>query len=204
METKNVDRRILRTKQALRDALISLLNEKDLSVISITDIVNRSDLNRSTFYAHFKDKEDLLACLIEDLTKGIINSIEDLSYDTPTKINEKTFLLHAATTIFSYIEKHSLYFKTLLNNRRTRFIPLLSEDLYHFFLKRIEHQEIDDEQPIHSGFFACYLSSTLVGFICHWLFSPDSEHDSNDIANELTKIMMLKPYIPHLTPANIL
>ena len=204
MRIKNVDRRILRTKQSLKDAFISLLNEKDLSVISITDIVNRSDLNRSTFYAHFKDKEDLLTCLIEDLTEGIIKSMEDSSYDHTIKFNEKTILLHAANTIFSYIDNHSVYFEALLNDRRTRFTPLLSEGLYHFFLKRIEQQTLKDEQPINSSFFACYLSSTLVGFICHWLVTPGTEHDSSYIANEFTKIMMLKPSIPYLAPVGVL
>lgn len=60
---RNVDPRIRRTRQMLRDALFSLLQEKSFEAISIQDIAERSTVNRATFYDHYSDK----AALVEDV-----------------------------------------------------------------------------------------------------------------------------------------
>jgi AcrR family transcriptional regulator len=58
--TKKVDRRIERTKTLLRDALLELIVEKGYNAVSIQDIVDRANVARTTFYLHYKDKDELL------------------------------------------------------------------------------------------------------------------------------------------------
>ncbi len=58
-EENKKDRRINRTRQALRDALIALILEKHYDEITVQDIIDRANVGRSTFYTHFRDKEDL-------------------------------------------------------------------------------------------------------------------------------------------------
>ena len=60
MEHDKADRRPRRTRQLLRDALLSLLKEKRYMDISVQDIIERADVARSTFYVHYIDKDDLL------------------------------------------------------------------------------------------------------------------------------------------------
>jgi AcrR family transcriptional regulator len=60
MEHDKEDRRTRRTRQLLRDALLSLLKEKRYVDISVQDIIERADIARSTFYVHYMDKDDLL------------------------------------------------------------------------------------------------------------------------------------------------
>ena len=60
MEHDKDDRRTRRTRQLLRDALLSLLKEKRYTDISVQDIIERADVARSTFYVHYIDKDDLL------------------------------------------------------------------------------------------------------------------------------------------------
>ena len=60
MEHDKEDRRTRRTRQLLRDALLSLLKEKRYIDISVQDIIERADVARSTFYVHYIDKDDLL------------------------------------------------------------------------------------------------------------------------------------------------
>lgn len=55
-----VDRRALRTRQSLHQALIGLIGERDYDEISVMDIAEAANVGRSTFYAHFTDKDDLL------------------------------------------------------------------------------------------------------------------------------------------------
>ncbi len=59
MNDKN-DRRSQRTRQALSDALVQLIQEKDYSAITVNDIIERANVGRSTFYAHYQTKDDLL------------------------------------------------------------------------------------------------------------------------------------------------
>jgi len=61
------DRRIRRTRAALQAALIDLMTEKGYDAVTVQDIIDRADVGRSTFYAHFTDKEDLLVSGIENL-----------------------------------------------------------------------------------------------------------------------------------------
>ncbi|HTR15179.1 MAG TPA: TetR/AcrR family transcriptional regulator [Roseiarcus sp.] len=61
------DRRIRRTRQALHHAMISLVLERGYEAVTIKDIVARANVGRSTFYAHYPSKEDLLTAEIEGL-----------------------------------------------------------------------------------------------------------------------------------------
>ena len=65
--TANTDRRIARSKRALRTALIELMEERGLDGLSVNDLCARADLNRGTFYNHFHDKDDLLTTLEDEV-----------------------------------------------------------------------------------------------------------------------------------------
>lgn len=54
------DRRIRRTRMLLQEALLSLMTEKGYEAITVQDLIDRADIGRSTFYAHYTDKSDLL------------------------------------------------------------------------------------------------------------------------------------------------
>ena len=61
------DRRVRRTRQLLRDALMELTLERGYDHVTIQDILDRADVGRSTFYAHYRDKDDLLVSEFEAL-----------------------------------------------------------------------------------------------------------------------------------------
>ena len=65
------DRRVQRTKRSLHDALIGLAREKPYPSIAIKEILDRADVGRSTFYAHFRDKDDLLESGIHEILRSI-------------------------------------------------------------------------------------------------------------------------------------
>jgi AcrR family transcriptional regulator len=60
MARQGADRRVLRTRAMLLDALLDLLVERDYEGLSVQDIVDRANVGRSTFYTHFLDKRELL------------------------------------------------------------------------------------------------------------------------------------------------
>ena len=56
---KKVDRRVRRTRRLLRDACIALILEKGYETITVEEITERADVGRTTFYMHYRDKEDV-------------------------------------------------------------------------------------------------------------------------------------------------
>ena len=72
------DKRIRRTKKLLRQALTRLMQQKDFQSITVTDVVREADINRGTFYAHYRDVYDLRdkieTGMIEDF-RGMIAAI---------------------------------------------------------------------------------------------------------------------------------
>src|SRR4026209_397202 len=57
---KKTDARVRRTRDALGDALVALMQEKPFDTITVQDVLDRADVSRSTFYTHYSDKDDLL------------------------------------------------------------------------------------------------------------------------------------------------
>lgn len=70
MEKKMIDRRVQRTRRLFLDALVSLIQENGYEAITVQDILDRADLGRSTFYAHFRSKDDLLVSGFADLRRA--------------------------------------------------------------------------------------------------------------------------------------
>jgi len=80
------DNRITKSRNLIQDAFLSLANEKSFKNITVKDISERAHVNRATFYAHFKDKYDLLESFISDKFMTIVSS--RIGFDT--KLNEET------------------------------------------------------------------------------------------------------------------
>jgi AcrR family transcriptional regulator len=71
MSSTPTDRRVRRTRELLRSALLALIMEKGYDRITVQDILDRADVGRSTFYAHYRDKEDLLWSGFEDIRAAL-------------------------------------------------------------------------------------------------------------------------------------
>src|SRR5438309_7267491 len=61
------DRRVARSRRALKEALTDLILERGYEDVTVQDVIDRADVGRSTFYAHFVDKDDLLMAILADL-----------------------------------------------------------------------------------------------------------------------------------------
>lgn len=74
---KKVDRRVIKTRRQLKKGLAALMKEKSVNQITVKELVEEVDINRSTFYLHFKDIHDLLREIEENMEAQIKRAIEE-------------------------------------------------------------------------------------------------------------------------------
>jgi AcrR family transcriptional regulator len=82
---ERVDRRVRRTRHLLRHALTSLILEKGYDHVTVLDICDRADVGSSTFYAHFRDKEELLLSGFDGLRDDFREAFADHEERTATR-----------------------------------------------------------------------------------------------------------------------
>jgi AcrR family transcriptional regulator len=66
-----IDRRVRRTRDVLGDALVDLIQEKPFDAITVKNVLERSGVGRSTFYSHYRDKDDLFLSDADDFFAGM-------------------------------------------------------------------------------------------------------------------------------------
>jgi len=112
MRNDKDDRRVKYTKMVLKESFIKLLEEKDISQISIKEICEAADINRTTFYAHYNDQYDLLRKMENELLDNInahLAVIDQVNY------NMNAVLL--AEKIFEYLKENAKLCKLFLSER---------------------------------------------------------------------------------------
>ncbi|MET9089968.1 TetR/AcrR family transcriptional regulator C-terminal domain-containing protein [Streptomyces sp. NPDC004237] len=111
------DRRVRRSRAALQSALIGLVEERDLSQISVADVVDRADVNRSTFYAHYQDVHELAeaACtsMIDELI-GLVVSLDLARANLPDSPADSVTPDPVLTAFFTHLAEHAGLYRSLL------------------------------------------------------------------------------------------
>ena len=76
---KKMDARVQRTRDALGDALIELMQEKPFDTITVQDVLDRAHVSRSTFYTHYSDKDDLLMSDAEEFFEALSMAVASVA-----------------------------------------------------------------------------------------------------------------------------
>jgi len=112
MGKDKVDRRVKYTKMVLKESFINLLEKKDISQITIKEICENADINRSTFYAHYNDQYDLLRKIENELLDNIKTNLKEID-----EKGENVDPVSLAERIFEYIEENAKVCRLLLSER---------------------------------------------------------------------------------------
>ncbi len=95
------DRRIARTKEAIENTFLDLLNHKTLQALTINDITDRANINRSTFYEYFDDKFDLFNHIVrKTFQQKVLEHLPDYGSYSPENISK---LVQATAEYFQYL-----------------------------------------------------------------------------------------------------
>jgi len=110
MANLKTDRRSQRTQRILHEALMALMQEKRYDDITVQDIIDRADVGRSTFYAHYQDKEDLMV-------SGLMRLMQILSgmVTKPSATGETRLL--PTQELFEHVQEHQDLFRGMVRGR---------------------------------------------------------------------------------------
>ena len=111
MNTRKTDRRVKYTLDALKNALITLMQEEHISKISVKSLCELADVNRSTFYAHFHDQYDLLHHMEQEVLQNITKHLEQQTVGSGSPISFQVLSL-----ILEYVQENAPLFKALLSD----------------------------------------------------------------------------------------
>ena len=119
---EKTDLRIVKTKKILFNSLLNLMKTKNFEKIKISDICEESLINRSTFYAHYDDKYELLIDLFEERKLSLLKVLEG----NENKAFSKEYLMELLSILIDHIEENKeIYSAILANNRNGILIDFL-------------------------------------------------------------------------------
>jgi len=171
---KKEDRRVKYTKMVLKESLIDLLSQKDISAITIKEICEEADVNRTTFYAHYADQYDLLRQIEDELLQNL------KAYITVFKQKKAdAIFVDILEEMFEYIKANAKLCKLLLSKEGNldfqKRIMMLVYDT-NLVAKPNETLKKGEEEYVYS-----FVITGCVGVIHKWL-EEGMKHSSRIMA----------------------
>jgi len=172
-----IDRRVVRTRRLLRDALFALILEEGFDAVTIEEITERADLGRTTFYLHYRDKEDLLLQSIGELVDDLIGRMAHVPLDEwSLQIDPASEAPSPAIVLpFQHVAEHAHLYRIILRgegtysvSRRLRDIIVQASDaIIQVLLGREKMATLEPQVPLEV--FLNYLAGAWIGLITWWL-----------------------------------
>ena len=190
------DRRITRSKSALRQALIALLEERGFDSITVNDLCDRADLNRGTFYNHFRDKENLLAVLEDEVMADIAalqERMQRISLADMLAYRVAGTPLPLLVDLFDYLREQSDFLHAVLGpGGDARFAPRLREAVCENLVQNILHEKYRTNPTAFVDYYVAFYASAYLGIITRWIERGTLE-TSEDMARIAMRLFFIKP-----------
>lgn len=167
------DRRVLRTKKMLSRSLAKLMSEKKINKITVTELTELADVNRSTFYLYYKDIYDMLDKIETEMFEDFSKALKKLAMKEGGYDNVLSFF----TFVFEFVLKNADMCKVLLGPNGD-----------YNFLNKFKEAIIESRPPIilsltdvGSRYFMPFAIAGCIGVIQQWL-EDDMKAPPKDIA----------------------
>ncbi|MEH7073868.1 TetR/AcrR family transcriptional regulator [Neobacillus drentensis] len=180
---KKVDPRIIRTKRMFKEALISLLEENyDKSKLTVQSIADRAELNRATFYLHYRDIEDLMEQIIDEILMEMYNTISPMN-EEQTSTGKWNRTGSRLIPFLEHIQQHAGLYNVMLENRDFR------KRVFAIILEIVSLWEENRKARGRTFKVAneIIVSSTL-GIVTWWL-EEGTPYSSNYLADQIIKLV---------------
>jgi hypothetical protein len=188
---KKIDPRVLRTRQFLQDALISLIMEKGFDNVQIQEITERAGLNRSTFYLHYRDKNDLLV-------KNMSYTLEQLdqTVDIPPTVDDGLLttdvMVKPLISVFDHFAEYADFYHVMLSEVG---VPSVINEMQHYIeqvaLRWLKILKPSEKHPVvDTDLIIKFVSTACIGVVKWWL-NNDLPYSSEHMANQLLNLVSL-------------
>lgn len=180
---KPEDRRIRRTRKLLRQGLAELMNEKDFKDITVKEITDRVDLNRGTFYLHYRDTYDLLEKVENELIETFESLIENYH---PTEENSSAFVI--IDQVYDYITENLdickiLFFNDSSTHYENKLLSIISSKGFEINSRLFTGKDLKLAEYT-SYFMAC----GMLGLVKKWL-SEDMPIPKDNMVSMMDRII---------------
>ena len=178
---KKVDRRVRKTKSQLRAGLARLMQEKGIGEITVKELVNEVDINRSTFYLHYSD----IPALLREIEDDMMEEMERAVREHPIKEDSTSRFIE---DIFRVLNENREISRALIGPHGdlgfVRRIEKLLEENSSEFLAQLFPERVQDMK-----YFYSYCLNGRLGFVKTWL--EDGEAKPPEYAADLTFRMVV-------------
>ena len=168
-----MDRRQKKTRQAVYQAFTELLTRRPYSSITVQEIIDAADIGRSTFYAHFETKDDLLKALCTEIFEHVFS--EDLEKERTHDFSENAGdIRHRLTHILYHLRDNRAYIRGILASES-------GELFMHFFkeylTKLFDGELCGNESGIPRDYLLNHMVSDFAESVRWWMknenYSPE-------------------------------
>ena len=174
MQTKTVDRRIERTRQLLQEALIAVILEKGFEAATVQDVIDRANVGRSTFYAHFQDKEDLLLSRFEHLRAEFEKHLLSASVTS-------TSPWELSLSMFQHAEGQRQLYKALAGKQGGNVVIIyIQKYLASYLSEHLKQQLKKCKTPFPYEILSHYIASSFISLLTWWL-DTDSTYSAEQM-----------------------
>ena len=164
---RRLDRRVQRTRKLLRESLMALILEEGYDPISIQDITDKANLGRATFYLHFKDKDELLLDVMDQLMADFLDQVPQVS-EAQWRLEDSK----AIAKLFDFAADHYDLYRILIFGSggitaSRQLHQTVAENIKICIEKDIRERGADPALP--SEFIANHFAGSLLSTIYWWL-----------------------------------
>ena len=166
----HTDQRVIHTRIAIRDAFVYLIAERGFEALSVTDITQQAEINRSTFYLHYRDKFDLLEQTELEVIRDIENIILRANSLDLTDFSSAEQPIPVAVSVFEYLEQNATLIKAIVGRNggadfRQKLRKAVERNLKVGFMGGIH----EDSFRVPCEYLIAYVTSAHFGLVQAWL-----------------------------------
>lgn len=180
-----MDRRQRKTRHAIFGAFTQLLSERDYDRITVGEVLERADVSRATFYAHFETKDHLLKALCEELFSHIFDA------ETGNEAHCHIFDCDAPDSVFlhlfQHLQKNDNHILDLLSSRNNElFLRCFKDGLTRLVMRKLHLFGERKPPQLPEDFWVDHIAATFVQTVRWW-----AEHDRAQPAEVMTQYFLL-------------